>query len=246
MEMNMDLFNSWLVNKYIAHRGLHNETFAENSIGAFKNAIENNYAIELDVQQIADGTVVVFHDATLQRVTGQDGYLKNIASEKDLCKYFLEGTKEHIPTFKEVLKVIGGATPILIEIKNTGKVGELEDKVIELLRNYKGEFAIESFNPYVLSYFKTHAPEFVRGQLSCYFRGEKLSFIKKYLLKRLALNRVAEPNFIAYNVDDLPNRYVSKYKNLPLIGWTVRSQEQYLDVVKHCDNVIFEDFIPKI
>lgn len=242
----MDLFNSWLVNKYIAHRGLHNETFAENSIGAFKNAIENNYAIEIDVQLIADGTVVVFHDTTLQRVTGQDGYLKNIPTEKDLYKYTLEGTKEHIPTFKEVLKVIDGTVPLLIEIKNTGKVGELENKVIDMLKGYKGEFAIQSFNPYVLSYFKAHAPEILRGQLACYFKGEKLSFIKKYLLKRLSLNRMAEPHFISYDVKNLPNRYVSKYKSLPLIGWTVKSQEQYLDIVKHCDNIIFEDFIPKI
>ena len=243
----MDIFNSWLVNKYIAHRGLHNETFAENSISAFKNAVDNGYAIELDVQQIADGTVVVFHDDSLQRLTGQDGYLRNIPTERDLCNYKLEGTEDTIPTFKEVLKVIDGATPLLIEIKNNGKVGALENAVLELLKNYKGEYAIQSFNPYVLAYFKTNAPEITRGQLSGSFKKEKMSWITKVVLRHMTLNkRVSQPHFISYEAEALPNLHVKKFKHLPLLAWTIRSQEQYHDIIKHCDNIIFENFIPKI
>ncbi len=241
-----NIFNSWIVNKYIAHRGLHTKEFAENSLSSFKNAIENNYAIELDVQQIKDGTVVVFHDDSLQRLTGQDGYLINIEKATDLKNYKLNGTKDTIPTLKEVLKLVDGKAPLMIEIKNSSKVGVLEDALIAELKNYKGEFCIISFNPYVLSYIKQHAPKMLRGQLSASFKGEKLAFLKKFLLKRLALNRVSEPHFISYEAAALPNRWVRKNKHLPLLAWTIRSQEEYLKIAKFCDNIVFENFKPKI
>jgi len=168
-----NIFDSWLVTMPIAHRGLHDKERPENSLPAFQNAIDNGYAIELDVQMIADGTLVVFHDESLSRVTNNDGYLKFL-NKSDLDVLYLCGTKEKIPTFEETLNLINGRTPILIEIKNRGKVGTLEKKVIEILKNYKGEFAIEAFNPYVLQYFANHAPEFLRGQLAGYLKKEKL------------------------------------------------------------------------
>ena len=241
----MDIFKSWLVEKYIAHRGLHDEESPENSLSAFEKAIEKGYVIELDVQQIADGNVVVFHDTSLSRMTGQDGYLKNLILE-DLSACYLEGTKETIPTLQQVLDLVDGRTPIIIEIKNSLKVGKLESATLEILKNYKGQFAIMSFNPYVLSWFKENAPEILRGQLSAYFKKDKLSLVKKVVLKKMLLNKVAQPNFIAYEAEHLPNRYVRKFNNLPLLAWTVRSQEEYMLVVKYCDNIIFENFEPKI
>ena len=241
----MDIFKTWLVEKYVAHRGLHDEESAENSLSAFEKAIQKGYVIELDVQQIADGTVVVFHDSSLSRMTGQDGYVKNLIKE-DLSACFLSGTKETIPTLEETLNLIAGRTPVIIEIKNVLKVGELESATLNILKNYKGQFAIMSFNPYVLSWFKTNAPEILRGQLSAYFKKDKLSLIKKIVLKKMLLNKVSSPNFIAYEAAHLPNRYVRKYNNLPLLAWTVRSQEEYMRVVKYCDNIIFENFEPKI
>lgn len=241
----MDIFKSWLVEKYVAHRGLHDEESPENSLSAFEKAIEKGYVIELDVQQIADGTVVVFHDTSLSRMTGQDGYLKNLITE-DLSACYLEGTKETIPTFQQALDLINGTTPIIIEVKNTLKVGSLESSTLEILKNYKGQFAIMSFNPYVLSWFKENAPEILRGQLSAFFKKDKLSLVKKVVLKKMLLNKVAQPNFIAYEAEHLPNRYVRKFNNLPLLAWTVRSQEEYMRVVKYCDNIIFENFEPKI
>ncbi len=241
----MDIFKSWLVERCIAHRGLHNNEFPENSLGAFQNAVDNGYPVELDVHIIADGTLVVFHDNSLSRVTGKDGYIKNL-TKNDLTNYSLMGSKYTIPTFDEVLNLIGGKVPILIEVKNTNKVGELETKLLETLRAYNGEYAIESFNPYVLEWFKNNAPDIWRGQLAGYFKGEKLAFIKKFALKRMLLNKMAKPDFIAYEASHLPNRFVRKYKTLPLIAWTIRSQEEYLRVVKYSDNVIFENFEPKI
>ena len=242
----MDLFNSWLVQSPIAHRGLHDKEHPENSISAFENAINEGYPIELDVQMIADGTVIVFHDDSLSRLTDNDGYVKFL-NKSDLEILTLKDSKEKIPTFEEVLDFVAGRTPILIEIKNQGKVGELEKKVVDILKNYKGEYAVQSFNPYVLEYFYKHAPNIIRGQLAGFFKGEKLSFIKKYALKRMLLNKkISKPNFISYEAKRVPNRFIRKYKSIPLLVWTVRNQSEYLKVVKYCDNVIFEGFEPKI
>lgn len=241
----MDLFNSWLVNKYIAHRGFHNEEAPENSLGAFQNAIDKGYAIELDVQLIEDNTVVVFHDELLARATGKDGYLRNLKSE-NLKDYNLFGTSYTIPTLEEVLKLVDGKTPLLIEVKNTGKVGELESALLKVLENYNGEFAVQSFNPYVLEWFLNNAPHILRGQLSSSFKGEKLSFIKKFILRRMSFNKRNKINFISYEAKSLPNRYVRKFKNIPLIAWTIKSQTEYLKVAGFCDNIIFENFEPRI
>ena len=206
----MDIFKSWLVERCIAHRGLHNDEFPENSLGAFQNAIVNGYPIELDVHIISDETLVVFHDDSLSRMTGKDGYLKNL-TKSDLENYHLADTEYTIPTFEEVLTLIDGKVPLLIEVKNTNKVGALETKLLEMLRAYKGEYAIESFNPYVLEWFKKNAPDILRGQLAGFFKGEKLAFIKRFALKRMVLNKIAKPDFIAYEASRLPNRFVKKY-----------------------------------
>ncbi len=242
-----DIFNSWLVQRYIAHRGLHNDKLPENSLAAIKNALDKEYAIEVDLRQIADGTVVVFHDDLLTRITSKSGYTKNISCKHCLKDYKLKGTDQTIPTLKEVLELVDGKTPLLFEIKNVNKVGELEEAIWDLLKDYKGEYAIVSFNPYVLEWFKKNAPQVIRGQLSSFFKGEVLSPIKKFALKRMMLNKhVSEPHFICYHTTNLPNRFVKKYKDLPLLAWPVGSQKEYNRVVKYCDNIIFENFIPKI
>ena len=242
----MDLFKTWLVETPIAHRGLHDKNTPENSLSAFAKAVEKGYAIELDVQLLADGTVVVFHDDSLARMTGNDGYIKYL-NKDDLKALKLKGSKETIPTFEEALKVIDGRVPVLIEIKNQYKVGKLEQEVIDILKNYQGEYAVQSFNPFSLGYLKEHAPNILRGQLSGTFKHSKLAWIKRFLLKRMRFNKkVSEPHFISYEASALPNRFVRKYKKLPLLAWTVRSKEEYLKVVKYCHNIIFEKFDPEI
>ena len=115
----------------------------------------------------------------------------------------------------------------------------------DLLKNYSGEYAIQSFNPYVLEWFKLNAPNVLRGQLSSYLKNENLSWFKKFVLKRMLLNRkVSCPDFISYDAKNLPNRFVNRFKKLPLIGWTIRSQSEYMRVVKYCDNIIFENYEP--
>ena len=242
----MEIFESWLVNQYIAHRGLHNKKAPENSLLAFKRAVEKGYAIELDLHLLQDGTPVVFHDDELKRMTNNDGYVSKLKKE-DLSSYKLLKTDQIIPTFKEVLDLVNGQTPLLIEIKNTGKVGEIESIVLNMLKNYNGEYAIQSFNPFTLNYFYENAPDILRGQLSGSFKNSDMSRGKKFFLKRMTFNKkVSRPNFISYEYTTVPNRFVRKFKHLPLLVWSVPSQEEYMNVVKHCDNIIFEDFEPKI
>ena len=243
----MEIFNSWLVTDYISHRGLYTKELPENSLGAFQNSIINSYPIELDVQQIADGTIIVFHDYSLARMTGKDGYTRNLI-KAELANYNLDGTEYVIPTLQEVLDLVDGQVPLLIEIKNEGKVGETEKALWNILKNYKGEYAVQSFNPYSLEWFKINAPHVLRGQLSSFFKSEKnLGFFKKLALKAMFLNKkVSCPHFISYDARCLPNIFVKRFKSLPLIAWTIKSQSEYMKVAKHCDNIIFEGFEPKI
>lgn len=233
----------WLINKFIAHRGFHTETEPENSLGAFANAIEMGYAIELDIHQLIDGQLVVFHDEQLSRMTGKDGYVTNLTSS-ELSNYHLNGTEYHIPLLSEVFELVAGRTPILIEVKNTGKVGKLEAELVKLINDYQGEVAIQAFNPYVLEWTLQNAPNILRGQLACSFKGERLAFLKKFILRRLGFVRKVRADFISYYYAELPNRFVSKFRNIPVIAWTVKSQARYEDVAPYCANIIFENFEP--
>jgi len=248
----MDIFKSWLVTKRIAHRGFWSADIPENSLAACEAAIVKDYAIEIDLRQLDDGTVVVFHDESLSRMTGKDGYVRAL-KKNDLKDYALTGSEEkpqHIPTLEEVLKLVKGRVPLLVEIKNSGKAGAFEQAVIDILAGYKGETAVQSFNPYSLGYFVEHAPHILRGQLSSYFRHVKeIGAIKRAVLKRLKLNDVSKPDFIAYDWKYLPNKYVKKYvksHNVPVISWTIKSNAEMETVRKHCDNIIFERFEPKL
>jgi len=243
----MNIFETWIATKPIAHRGLHNENVPENSIAAFEAAIAANYAIELDVRALRDGTIIVFHDESLGRMTGKDGYLANLSYE-DIKDIRLAHSREKIPTLNEVLECVAGRTPILIEIKNMGKVGDVEKAVYKVLKNYKGEFAIESFNPYSLEWFKINAPHVKRGQISSFMKNNsEIGFWKRFMLKRMMFNKkVSEPNFISYQCENLPNRFVKKYKHLPLIAWCVRTDEELERVKKISDNIIFENISPAV
>ena len=240
----MDIKKTWLVEKPIAHRGLHNAKFPENSLAAFEHAIKHGFAIETDVRAIDDGAPVIFHDEGLSRMTGRDGYVCNLKKE-ELAELRLLKTEEKIPLFSEFLEFVNGRAPILIEIKNVNKIGALEKAVIDALADYKGEFAVQAFNPHCMEFFRINAPHVIRGQLSCYFKKDSnLSRVKRYALKRLMLNKASRPDFIAYSHENLPNRWVSRTK-LPVLAWTVRSNAEYERVKEFCDNIIFENFKPQ-
>ena len=239
-----DIWTSFLMEKMFAHRGLWNKDYPENSLAAFKNAIENGYGIELDVNTIEDGTPVVFHDSKMSRMTGKDRYIQNLPKE-ELENITLLDSEEKIPTLEEVLKLVKGKVPLLIEIKNQEKVGPLERRVLDLLKNYKGEYAIQSFNPYTLRWFYEHAPKIWRGQLTSYFKGQKLSIFKKLILRKLGMRKFTGQNFVSYDIANLPNRFTKKLE-VPLLSWTIKNQDSYYKALQYSDNVIFEGFEPKI
>lgn len=244
----MDIKNSWLFKKPIAHRGLHNSELPENSLGAIENAAISGYPIEIDIRITDDGEIVVFHDDKLTRMTNQDGYVCNYNAQT-LKEFFLlkaDGKRSDytIPTFEDVLSTVNGKVPLLIELKNSAAIGAFENKVITMLHSYKGEYAVQSFNPYSLEYFKDNAPEVLRGQLSCFFCKNELSgFFKRRILKKLKLNKISKPDFVSYRFSDLPNKYVTKC-NLPVLAWTIKSNADYEAAKQYCDNIIFEKYTP--
>lgn len=231
----------WLTAKSIAHKGLWAEGSErpENSLAAFTKAADNGWPIELDVQLSADGHVVVFHDYELERMTGADGKLadKTLA---ELQQLRLAGTAQTIPSLREVLTLVDGRVPLFVEIKNEGTVGDLEDAVADELSGYEGRAAVMSFNPYSLARVAQGAPERPRGQLSSAFREDDLAFYKKFLLRNLLMNRVSRPDFIAYDIAELPTvgTRVQKWHGRPLLGWTATTPEERAEAEKYTDAVI--------
>lgn len=235
-----------LFKKPIAHRGLWNEQLPENSMGAFVNAIQNGYPIELDIRLSLDNRVVVFHDSNLNRMTGAKSNVENL-TYSELNQLKLHGTQYSIPLFEEVLAEVGGKVPLLIEIKDSPKNAALCEAFVRLMENYKGEFAVQSFNPYILRYIAENRPEMVRGQLATFDYGKSLSWFKAFLLRRMFFNRWVMPHFVSYNAENLPNRHVDacKARKIPVLAWTVRSQKECDRLKGYVDNIIFEGFIPE-
>ncbi len=240
-----DSQTNWLIEMPIAHRGLHSNDplCPENSSAAFERAINAGYAIELDVHLLSDGKLAVFHDDNLARMTGIDKPIIACTSN-EIRNMKLLHSEHGIPMMDDVLKLVHGKVPLLIEIKNKGKVGNLEQKLLDGLKDYQGKFAIQSFNPYSVKWFKINAPHILRGQLSGSFDNENLAFYKKFLLTNLLLNFESRPGFIAYEIKELPKGIVKRLsgRGLYVLGWTAKNEEEYKYALKYCDNVIFEGF----
>lgn len=235
----------WLLNTPITHRGLHdNLTVPENSLAAFRRSVEAGYPIELDVRLLRDGYICVFHDIYLSRMTGEKGSILKKTS-KEIRNIKLLGTEEYIPLLSEVLKLVDGKVPLLIEIKNRRGVGQLENRLLHLLNGYKGEYAVESFNPLVVKWFRDNAPGIIRGQLSGAF-GAIRTMSRRAFLRGYLFSRLCRPDFIAYDIRYLPARRVNNFRlnGIPVIGYTAKSQEEYENASYYCDNIIFEGFTP--
>ena len=157
-----------------AHRGLHNETHPENSLSAFNAAREHGYGVELDLHLLKDGTLAVFHDHTLIRMTGKEGKIEDLTAA-DLKQYHLNDTAETIPTFGEVLSLFDGKVPLIVELKAAGNHRALVHAAVKELEQYTGAYCIESFDPRCLWHLRRDFPEVVRGQLSQdFFKSDKL------------------------------------------------------------------------
>ncbi len=228
--------------KLVAHRGLHDlaNGVPENSLLAFQKAVERGHAIELDVRITADGKLIVFHDLELERMTGVPGQVDRWTLQ-DLKKLRLKGTDQTIPTVDEMLELVDGRVPLLIEIKNdnASDVGRLEPLLVERLSRYTGMFILESFEPQVLIWLRRNAPDLIRGQLGSYSKSNpKMTNYYKYLL----FNPLVKPDFIAFHIGSIDHklRMACKKKGLPLVGWTVRTQDDLKRGRQLCDGIIYE------
>lgn len=235
----------WIEETPIAHRGLHGQGVPENSLAAIERAVDHGYAVEIDVRLSSDGVPVVFHDPTLERMTGEATPV-NQAPWSRLGSLALAGTESNIPSLQDVLDTVDGREGLLVEIKNHGDPGRLEAKVHEVLAGYDGPFAVQSFNPYAMAWFRKREPEWPRGQVAGSFQGIALEAYKRFLLKRLLLDGVSRPTFVAYEHNALPYWPVTLHRmaGLPVLAWTVRSRSAHDRVRPYADNVIFEGYEP--
>lgn len=230
-----------------AHRGLHTKdrSVPENSLKAFDLAAAAGYGMELDVQLSSDGQVVVFHDDTLDRVCGVHSRVDEKTYE-ELKKLSLCGTEYTIPLFTEVLDTIHGRGPLIVELKTGHRNRELCEKTYAILAEYKGDVCIESFNPFIVAWFRFHAPELLRGQLSMpYAPGNWSSDLPKplaFLMSRCLLNFAARPHFIAYKIGKRPLMvHVAQWMGAIKVAWTSHEAKNE----KNNDAVIFEFYTPE-
>lgn len=233
-----------VLNCHYAHRGLHSDTVPENSLLAFELAVKNGYGMELDLQLSKDGEVMVFHDYNTVRMTGVDKMVCDQTAD-ELQSLKLKNTDQTIPTFRQVLSLVDGKTPLLIELKGQTVDKKLCPKVAEVLKNYKGEYCIESFNPLLLAETKKHIPHALRGQLytnAC--RDRKKTTPINVLLTLMAFNFLAKPNFIAYNKKDkntLPVKITTKMYGVRSFIWTTKTKEEFDSAKLNGTGVIFEN-----
>lgn len=222
----------------ISHRGLWNDEFPENSMGAFKRSLEAGVPIELDVHILKDESLVVIHDDNLKRLTGVDAKLKDMTLE-DVQKMKLAGTEYGIPTLDEVLNLVTGQVLLDIEVKTDVKSFKICKKLAERLDKYNGDFLVKSFNPMYIVWFRFLRPKFTRGLLVSKLKNIKMNRLVKWLCYHMCLNFLAKPDFIAFDKRNLPNKKIDKLskKGIPILLWTIESNDEKLIY----DGIIYEE-----
>ena len=227
-----------------AHRGLHGDGIPENSLAAFERACEAGVGIELDVQLSRDGTVMVFHDYTLARMTGREGKLGELDAA-ELTSLPLADSDQTIPTFEQVLSLVGGRVPLLVELKGEDLNTALCEKVASQLAAYSGAYCVESFNPLLLRGIRRQLPQVYAGLLyTNVCRDKKKHTAVHMALTAMALNVVAHPNFIAFNQIDrnaLPVKIATGLYRSPKFAWTVRTEDEAATARKQGERIIFEN-----
>ena len=233
-----------------AHRGLHSEGVPENSLAAFRAAVAHGYGAELDVHLLRDGGLAVIHDSKLNRTTGRDGKVEDL-TEGELKNYRLEGTDETIPTFREVLEVFSGKTPLIIELKPEGSnYAALCEAACAAMDGYRGVWCMESFDPRVIHWLRKNRPDIIRGQLSENYLHKpqsKLPLVLKVALAFHLENFLCRPDFIAYDFltrKVLSNPICRKLWGIEAVSWTLRTPEDHATALKEGWIPIFENYLP--
>ena len=231
----------WLTARPIAHRGLHDAARGrpENSLAAFAAAVHGSYAIECDVHPAADNVPVVFHDEDLERLTGEQGCVRDRES-KDLGRLHLGGTREWIPTLDELLANVEGRVPIFVELKSMqGRDRGFAGAVASRLMRYHGPAAVMSFDPALLAEVRVAEPGLPRGLVAegDWQKGRE----------HIRTARSLEVDFVSYSINDMPNIVTTTMRRIfgiPLICWTVRSEAQAAKARGCADQITFEGFVP--
>lgn len=225
-----------------AHRGLHGKGKTENSLPAFQAAVEAGFGIELDVQKSRDGEAMVFHDDMLDRLTRETGPV-SAKTRTALQQITLADNLSTIPSLDDVLSTVNGRVPILIEIKAEAiSVGALCLAVRRSLEGYRGNVAVMSFNPEVCRWFRRHAKRITRGMVITEGADMDMAADLKARFARHAALWRAKPEFLAYDIRNLPSRFASaqRARGLPVLTWTVRTSAQERVASKSADEIIFE------
>lgn len=233
-----------------AHRGLHGSGVPENSMAAFRAALDAGFGIELDVHLMKDGTLAIIHDTSLKRTAGVDIRIEDLTA-RELAGYPLEGTGEIIPTFSQVLELYAGKAPLIIELKPAGSNhAALSEAVCKAMEGYTGAYCMESFNPRCIAWLKKNRPDIIRGQLTENFLhnpNSSLPWVIKFALTHQLLNFTTRPDFIAYKFSDrdtLSVKLCRKLWGIQGVAWTLRTKEEYAAAVKEGWLPIFEGFEP--
>ena len=229
----------WLTAWEYAHRGLHGEGVAENSRTAAQGAIAAGMGIECDIQMSRDNVPLVFHDWVLERLTGQHGPLAAHPAE-ELCQMPLLDTAETIWRLTDLLELVAGRVPILIEVKShpAFALPQACIAIAQVLADYAGPVAVMSFDPRMGEWFARHAPDMTRGLVitDTLDHGYKGAWRARRALERAA------PDFLAADVRDVPNALTDLWRETgrPLLTWTVRAPELRAQALAHADALIAE------
>lgn len=226
---------SFLKTSLIAHRGVHISN-PENSMNAFKEAMKKNYIIELDIHLLKDNTIVVFHDDNLKRMTGINKRLKDTTYE-EIKRIKLLNTNNFIPKFEDVLKMVNGKVPIVVELKYDRMVGFLEREVVKILDNYKGSFVVKSFNPLSVFCFRINRPNYIRGLLL----SQNRTNLKEILCRSSLSFLISKPDFISCDYRLCLDKKILKYKKkMPVITWTISNKKNYYKYKDEFYNLIID------
>ena len=242
----------WL-KRPIAHRGLHDAAkgIVENSASAVSAAMGAGYGIEVDLQCAANHMPVVFHDATLDRLTSETGAVA-ARDAAPLARIPLRNSKDTILSLAALLELVNGFVPLVLEVKSTwSRDGKFETNIAQMLASYQGPVAVMSFDPYSLKAFRETAPLLPRGLVADRFDDQShwshLTLGQRIAMRTLLSSAIAWPNFIAYDIAALPALapLVARFVfGLPLLTWTVRTPEQRERALRYADAMIFEGLRP--
>lgn len=231
-----------------AHRGLHTEGIPENSMAAFRAAIDAGYGAELDVHLMRDGQLAVIHDSSLKRLTGADVNIEDLTAG-DLIHYRLGGTQEQIPLFKDVLELFEGKTPLIVELKTANdNYAALTKAACDLLDRYHVTYCIESFDPRCVRWLKDNRPDIIRGQLaenSLHLKGMKVPLLLRFVLTYHLEYFLTRPDFVAYKFahrKNLSNFLARKLWGVQGVAWTITNQQDFDTAVREGWLPIFERF----